>query len=98
VPASAFVDAGAPIGRTADPGKWGRVPKYNEAAIQFCLTIKGLFNLLLRQAMGMAQSLLELAGLDWRVPQVLRHHWYLDVCEFIITYDDEAGRRHFACG
>ena len=49
-------------------GKRGRIPKYSEAAIQFCLTIKGLFNLPLRQAMGMAQSLLELAGLDWRVP------------------------------
>jgi hypothetical protein len=49
-------------------GKRGRSPKYSEAAIQFCLTIKGLFNLPLRQAMGMAQSLLELAGLDWQVP------------------------------
>jgi hypothetical protein len=37
-------------------GKRGRIPKYSEAAIQFCLTIKGLFNLALRQAMGMAQS------------------------------------------
>jgi hypothetical protein len=27
-------------------------------------TIKGLFNLALRQAMGMAQSLFKLAGLD----------------------------------
>ena len=49
-------------------GKRGRSPKYSEAAIQFCLTIKGLFNRALRQAMGMAQSLLKLAGLDWQVP------------------------------
>jgi len=49
-------------------GKRGRSQKYSEAAIQFCLTIKSLFNLALRQAMGMAQSLLELAGLDWQVP------------------------------
>jgi len=49
-------------------GKRGRSPKYSEAAIQFCLTIEGLFNLALRQAMGMAQSLLKLAGLDWQVP------------------------------
>jgi hypothetical protein len=49
-------------------GKRGRYPKYSEAAIQFCLIIKGLFNLALRQAMGMAQSLLKLAGLDWQVP------------------------------
>lgn len=48
-------------------GKRGRHPKYSEAAIQFCLSIKGLFNLVLRQAMGMAQSLLKLAGLDWQV-------------------------------
>lgn len=49
-------------------GKRGRSRKYSEAAIQFCLTIKGLFNLALRQAMGMAQSLLKLAGLEWQVP------------------------------
>ena len=49
-------------------GKRGRSPKYSEAAIQFCLTMKSLFNLPLRQAMGMTQSLLRLAGLDWQVP------------------------------
>lgn len=49
-------------------GRRGRSRKYSEAAIQFCLTIKALFNLALRQAMGMAQSLLKLAGLDWEVP------------------------------
>jgi len=49
-------------------GKRGRRPKYSEAAIQFCLTFKGLFNLTLRHAMGMAQSLRKLAGLDWQVP------------------------------
>ena len=49
-------------------GKRGRSPKFSEAAIQFCLTIKGLFNLALRQAMGMTKSLLKLAGLDWQVP------------------------------
>lgn len=36
--------------------------------VQFCLPIKLLFNLALWQAMGMAQSLLTLAGLDWEVP------------------------------
>ena len=49
-------------------GKRGCSPKYSEAAIQFCLTIKGLFNLPLRQAMVMSQSLLKLAGLNWQVP------------------------------
>jgi hypothetical protein len=38
------------------------------AAIQSCLTIKGLFNLTLQQAMGVAQSLLKLAGRGWQVP------------------------------
>src|SRR5471032_463661 len=53
-----------------------------EAAIQFCLTIKGLFNLALRQATGMAQSLLKLAGLDWEVPDfstVSRRQKYLSL-------------------
>ncbi|WP_075790967.1 IS5 family transposase [Massilia putida] len=48
--------------------KRGRSPTYSEAAIQFCLTMKSLFNLQLRQAMGMTQRLLRLAGLDWQVP------------------------------
>jgi hypothetical protein len=43
-------------------------PKHSGAAIQFCLPIKYLFSLTLRQAMRMAQSLPELAGLDWQAP------------------------------
>jgi hypothetical protein len=46
-------------------GKRGRSPKYSEAAIQFWRTVKGRFNLALRQVMGLVQSLLEMAGLDW---------------------------------
>jgi hypothetical protein len=34
------------------------------------VTIKGVFNLALRQATGRAQSLLKLAGADWQVPDV----------------------------
>ena len=49
-------------------GKRGRSPTFSDEAIQFCLSIKCLFSLLLRQAMGMTQSLLQLAGLDWPVP------------------------------
>ena len=37
-------------------------------AIQFCLSIKVLFKLPLRQTTGMVASLLKLAGLDWAVP------------------------------
>ncbi|MFC0254481.1 IS5 family transposase [Massilia consociata] len=49
-------------------GKRGRRQTSSDEAIQFCLSIKCLFNLPLRQAMGMAQSLLPLAGFDWPVP------------------------------
>lgn len=53
----------------AEPtGKRGRNPTFSDAAIQFCLTIKCLFGLALRQATGMVQSLLRLAHLDWKVP------------------------------
>jgi len=49
-------------------GKRGRSQTFSDEAIQFCLSLKCLFNLPLRQAMGMTQSLLRLAGLDWPVP------------------------------
>jgi hypothetical protein len=49
-------------------GNRGRSPTFSDEAIQFCLSIKCLFNLPLRQAMGKTQSLLRLAGLDWSVP------------------------------
>lgn len=39
-----------------------------DVAIQFCLSIKCPFGLALRQSLGLVQSLLRLAGLDWRVP------------------------------
>jgi hypothetical protein len=53
----------------AEPtGKRGRNPTFSDAAIQFCLTIKCLFGLALRQATGMVESLLRLANLDWNVP------------------------------
>jgi hypothetical protein len=49
-------------------GKRGRSPTFTDAAIQFCLTVKALFGLPLRQTSGMVQSLLQLAGLAWPVP------------------------------
>ncbi len=49
-------------------GKRGRSLLFTDTAIQFCLTIKNLFGLALRQATGMVQSLLKLAGLDWATP------------------------------
>lgn len=46
----------------------GRPAVFSDAAIQFCLTIKVLFKLPLRQATGMVASLLKMANLDWAVP------------------------------
>ena len=43
----------------------GRPAVFSDAAIQFCLSIKVLFKLPLRQTAGMVASLLKLAGLDW---------------------------------
>jgi hypothetical protein len=44
-------------------GKRGRTPTLSDAAIQFCLSIKCLFDLALRQALGFVQSLLRLGRL-----------------------------------
>ena len=46
----------------------GRPAVFSDAAIQFCLTIKVLFKLPLRQTAGMVASLLDMANLDWTVP------------------------------
>ena len=52
----------------AASGKRGRSPQFSDAAIQFCLTIKNLFGLALRQTTGFVQSLLALSGLTWAAP------------------------------
>ena len=49
-------------------GRLGRPPVFSDAAIQFCLSVKVLFKLPLRQTAGMVTSLLRLAGLNWSVP------------------------------
>ena len=49
-------------------GRPGRPPVFSNAAIQFCLSVKVLFKLPLRQTAGMVASLLQLAGLDWPDP------------------------------
>ena len=53
----------APPGGSPD-----RPAVFSDAAIQFCLTIKVLFKLPLRQTTGMVASLLKMADLDWAVP------------------------------
>ncbi len=54
--------------RAPHDGRPGRPSVFSDAAIQFCLTIKVLFKLPLRQTTGMVTSLLKLANLDWAVP------------------------------
>ena len=49
-------------------GSPGRPAVFSDATIQFCLTIKVLFKLPLRQTTGMVASLLRMADLDWPVP------------------------------
>src|SRR6056297_1459423 len=49
-------------------GKRGRQPRYSDAAIQTCLTMKVLFGMPLRQTTGFVESLLRLSGLNWAVP------------------------------
>lgn len=49
-------------------GRNGRPPVFSDAAIQFCLMVKVLFGLPLRQTTGMVASVLSMAGLDWPVP------------------------------
>ena len=49
-------------------GKRGRQQTFTDSAIQFCLSIQRLFGLALPQSLGLVQSLLRLAKLDWRVP------------------------------
>lgn len=48
-------------------GRPGRPPVFSDAAVQFCLMVKVLFGLPLRQTTGMVASILEMAGLDWPV-------------------------------
>jgi hypothetical protein len=49
-------------------GRAGRDRIFSDAAIQCCLTLKCLFQLPLRQTIGLVEGLLKLAKLDWRVP------------------------------
>lgn len=49
-------------------GRPGRPAVFSDAAIQFCLTIKVLFKLPLRQTTGMVASLLRMANLEWAMP------------------------------
>ena len=78
----------------AKSGKRGRSHTFSDAAIQFCLSIKCLFGLPLRQSLGMVESLLKQAGLDWPVPDfstVSRRQKTLNV---VIPYRPGDGELH----
>lgn len=49
-------------------GKRGCQQVFSDAGVQFCLSIKCLFGLAMRQSLGLVQSLPRLAGLDWKAP------------------------------
>ncbi len=49
-------------------GRPGRPQRFSDTAIEFCLTVKALFGLPLRQVTGFVASLLKIAGLEWPIP------------------------------
>ena len=49
-------------------GRDGRQQNFSDAAIQACLTLKVTFRLPLRKTTGFMQSLWQLIGLNWVVP------------------------------
>ena len=49
-------------------GRRGRQHIFSDASIQFCLSIKCLFGLALRQSLGWVESPLRMAGLGWKEP------------------------------
>lgn len=49
-------------------GRAGRPLRFSDTAIEFCLTLKVLFRLPLRQVTGLVESVLRMVGLDWPVP------------------------------
>ena len=56
------------VWHTGKTGKRGRPETSSDAAIQTCLTLKVLFGLPLRQTVGLVESLIQMARLDWPVP------------------------------
>ena len=49
-------------------GKRGHPGTFSDSAILTCLTLQVLFDLPLRQTVGLLASLIEMAGQDWPVP------------------------------
>ncbi|MCG7505409.1 IS5 family transposase [Mesorhizobium retamae] len=76
---------------SAPCGRLGRPQRFSDTAIEFCLTMKALFGLPLRQVTGFVASLLKLAGLDWPVPD------YTTLCRRQTTLPVDLGDRR-SCG
>jgi len=51
-------------------GRPGRLPVLSDVAVQLCPMVNVQFGLPLRQTTGMLPSILQMAGLDWPVPDV----------------------------
>lgn len=73
-------------------GKPGRSPTFSDAAMQFCLAIKGLLDLSLRQAVHLTKKLFQASGLNWPVPNystISRRRTLLR--EVVVDIHDPAG-------
>lgn len=75
-------------------GKRGRQQIYSDASIQACLTLKVLFGLPLRQTTGFVESLLELVGLDWSVPDFSTLCRRQKILPVVIPYRGSQGPLH----
>jgi hypothetical protein len=80
--------------QAAPRGKRGRTQTYSDTAIQFCLTIKNLFGLALRQTIGFIQSLLKLAGLGWSIPDYSTLSRRQQTLQVKIPYQKSSGALH----
>ncbi|WP_046157313.1 IS5 family transposase [Chromobacterium vaccinii] len=80
--------------RATPRGKRGRMQTYSDPAIQFCLTIKNLFGLALRQTIGFIQSLFKMAGLDWSVPDYSTLSRRQQTLQVRIPYQKSSGALH----
>ena len=80
--------------RAPRSGKRGRQQTYSDEAIQFCLTLKVVFGLALRQTVGFATSLLKLMGMNVPVPDFSTLCRRQDKLAVAIPYRGSTGPLH----
>jgi len=80
--------------RAPRTGKRGRQQIYSDEAIQFCLTLKVVFGLALRQTVGFATSLLKLMGMNVPVPDFSTLCRRQDKLAVAIPYRGSTGPLH----